>query len=641
MCGICGIVRFTDRGVEPDVVARMCEALRHRGPDHLGLYVSRRRRVGLGATRLAVLDPSASAHQPMHRSNGRYHLVYNGEVYNFRDIRRELVGLGESFVTESDTEVVASACAMWGVDALAKFNGMFALAFFDEESECGFIARDRFGIKPLLTVDCDDGLLFASEFSALTLLGSFDRGVDDEALASHLQYGYIAHPRTIYRNVRRLPPGCYLEFSAQRCGEAKRYYALPESAGADGLDYGEARRAVRRALADAVVRRRVSDVPIGAYLSGGLDSSIIVAHLAEAVGHPVTTFCVGYEGVGRYDESAYARLVAERFGTDHHELKLTEREVVDAIPSILDHLGEPVGDSSIIPTTLISRLARREVTVALSGDGGDELFGGYWRYMGHHSLDTYRRLPRWLRAGLIEPAMARASASKSSGLGNRSRQFRKMLRGGGGDALTRHVAWSRILAPEAEDLFVDRSLAGTLDRAMVEHAQQLTSDVSKGDPLQQVFAFDVQHQLPADMLQKVDLASMSQSLEVRVPFMDHHVVELAMSLPVSYKVHRGKRKRILVDAYRGILPDEVLDRPKQGFEVPIGEFLRGPLRDMFFDVVSRPTVESFGILSHDAVTRLYDEHLHRRAEHADVLFALLSLCWWKRTENSCPTRTAR
>ncbi len=634
MCGICGIVRFTDRPVEPTGLTRACEALRSRGPDHLGMYVSRRRRVGLGATRLAVLDPSVAAHQPMHLRNRRFHLVYNGEVYNFRDVRRELVGLGESFVTESDTEVVVSACAKWGVAALAKFNGMFALAFYDEESERGFVARDRFGIKPLLYADCDDGLLFASELSALNLLGSFDRGVDDDALVSHLQYGYIAHPRTIYRNVKRLSPGSYIEFSAQRSGEAKRYYALGQTAEANGLDYGEARRLVRRALADAVVRRRVSDVPIGAYLSGGLDSSIIVAHLAEAVGHPVTTFSVGYEGARTYDESAYARLVADRFDTDHHELKLTEREVVDAVPSILDHLGEPVGDSSIIPTTLISRLARREVTVALSGDGGDELFGGYWRYLGHQSLDTYRRLPRWLRAGVIEPAMAWVSVSKSSGFGNRARQFRKLLRGGGADALTRHVAWSRILAPEAEDLFIDQSLAGRLDKATVELARQMTSDVAGSDPLQRVLAFDVQHQLPADMLQKVDLASMSQSLEVRVPFLDHHVVELAMSLPVSYKVHRGKRKRILVDAYRGILPDEVLDRPKQGFEVPIGEFLRGPLRGMFFDVVSRPTVESFGMLSYDAVTRLYDEHLHRRAENADVLFALLSLCWWRRKEDA-------
>jgi len=633
MCGICGIVRFTDCPVEPNVVARACGALRHRGPDHAGLYVGRRRRVGFGATRLAVLDPSAAGHQPMHRSNGRYHLVYNGEVYNFRDIRRELVAFGESFHTESDTEVIIAACAKWGVDALTQFNGMFALAFYDEEFECGFVARDRFGIKPLLYADCDEGLLFASELCALTLLGAFDRGVDNDALASHLQYGYIAHPRTIYRRVRRLPPGCFLEFSKERGGQAKRYYTLPVSTDTHALDYGEARRGIRRALADAVVRRRVSDVPIGAYLSGGLDSSIMVAHLAEAVGRPVTTFCVGYEGAAAYDESAYARLVADRFQTDHHELRLTEREVVDAIPSILDHLGEPVGDSSIIPTTLISRLARREVTVALSGDGGDELFGGYWRYLGHQSLDTYRRLPQWLRAGVIEPATARMSVSKSSGFGNRARQFRKLLRGGGADALTRHVAWSRILAPEAGDLFNDHSLAATLDQATVDHARQLTSDFATGDPLRRVFAFDVQHQLPADMLQKVDLASMSQSLEVRVPFLDHHVVELALSLPASYKVRRGKRKRILVDAYRGILPDEVLDRPKQGFEVPIGEFLRGPLHDMFFDVVSRTTVESFGMLSYDAVTRLYDEHLHRRAEHADVLFALLSLCWWKRRED--------
>jgi len=638
MCGICGIVRFTDRPIDPQLLTRACHLLHHRGPDDRGTFFDAARRVGFGATRLAVLDPSPAGRQPMHRAGGRYHLVYNGELYNFADIRRTLTGLGERFVTQGDTEVVAAACARWGVEALDRFDGMFALAFYDMQEQRGFIARDCFGIKPMLYAASDDELVFASELGALTALAAIDDSIDNDALAAHLQYGFIAHPRTIYQGAKRLAPGHYLEFNAARTGSPKRYYDPMRSAATDVRDYGAARAAVRTALADAVARRRVSDVPIGAFLSGGLDSSIIVAHLAEASGRRITTFSVGYEEADRYDESSYARLVADRFDTDHHELRLTRRDVLDAIPSILDHLGEPVGDSSIIPTTLISRVARAHVTVALSGDGGDELFGGYWRYLGHESLALYKRLPAPVRRLLIEPIVARLAVSKSSGLGDRARQFRKMLRGQSSDTIARHVAWTRILAPEAEGLFADSSLAAAIDARTIAAAPSDAEQLAGHDAMRRVFAFDVRHQLPADMLQKVDLASMSQLLEIRVPFLDRSVVELALGLPSEFKIRRGMRKRVLVDAYRGLVPDEVLDRPKQGFEVPIGEFLRGPLREMFFDVVTRDAVSSFGILNHDAVPHLFEEHLHRRADHADVLFALLSLCWWRR--RSAPSRTA-
>ncbi len=631
MCGICGIARFNDRPVVPNAVARACRALRNRGPDHAGVWESADRCVALGATRLAVLHPGASAHQPMCVHGGRYTLVYNGEVYNFRELRRELLTIGHEFFTQGDTEVVAMACAAWGAAALSKFNGMFALAFYDEQSQRGFLARDRFGIKPLLYAEADGEVRFASELAALKQLGPLDSAVDQTALIEHLQFGYIAHPRTIFQAARRLAPGHYVAFDAKRLEAPQSYYQLPVSSPSDGHDYPDARGAVRRTLADAVVRRRVSDVPIGAYLSGGLDSSIIVSHLAEASGQPVPTFCVGYEDANAYDESPYARLVAKRFGTDHHELMLTEADVVASLPSILDALGEPVGDSSIIPTTLISRMARKQVTVVLSGDGGDELFGGYWRYLGHQSLDAYRRLPGFFRSSVVEPVLSQWSVSKSSRFGNRARQFRKLLRASSSDALARHIAWSRILSPEAEVIFADRAMAAACDERFLRHARSITADTG-GDDLSRVLRLDLLHQLPADMLQKVDLGSMSQSLEARVPFLDHHVIELATSLPSRFKIHRGQRKRILVDAYRGFLPDEVLDRPKQGFEVPMGELLRGPLREMFCDVVSRGAVQSFEALSYEGVQEVFDSHCARRGEHADVLFALLSLCWWNRSQ---------
>jgi asparagine synthase (glutamine-hydrolysing) len=590
--------------------------------------------VGLAATRLAILDPSPAGNQPMHDGLGRYHVVFNGEVYNYRTLRRELAASGYAFRTQSDTEVVLAACMRWGRGALSRFNGMWALAFYDSESGTGFLSRDRFGIKPLFYVVEGSSLRFASEIGAILCLAEVNRRVDEAALVQHLTFGYIAHPRTIYSAVRRLAPGHCVEFGANGPGAPSRYYDVPvsnnEAWRAD--DYSEACVDLRRALADAVVARRVSDVPIGAFLSGGLDSSIVVAHLAEAMGRPVQTFSVGYAGHEGYDETTYARLVAAQFGTEHHELVLTERDVLEAIPAILDQLGEPVGDSSIIPTSLVSRFTRGSVTVALSGDGGDELFGGYWRYLAHDARQAYRAIPRAVRRWAIEPALSAMSIARGSPLANRARQLRKLLRGGDGAPLERHVAWSRILPPGAESLVSDPEAVGGCVAEAASTATRLVGGSGAADELNRILAFDVQYSLPSDMLQKVDLGSMMHSLEVRVPFLDPAVVERAMSYPACWKIDRGRGKRILADAYRGRLPDEILDRAKQGFEVPIGEYLRGPLLGMFRDVVARGTVDSLRIVNHAAVEALLQEHVSRRADHSEVLWALLTLCWWKRNE---------
>ncbi len=631
MCGICGIVGFDGKPVAADAVERACATLRHRGPDHTGVWVDAGSVVGFGATRLKILDPSSKSDQPLHHDSGRFHLVYNGEIYNFRELRSELIAAGERFVTDGDTEVVLAACARWGVEAFTRFNGMWTLAFYDSQERTGFLSRDRFGVKPLLYVADGKALRFASELRALTTIGDWDRGIDAKAVVSHLQFGYIAQPDTIYQAARRLPPGCYLPYGPNAAHSPIRYYEPhPDPQSLDPTDYSEACVSLRRRLADAVVCRKVSDVPIGAFLSGGLDSSIIVSHLSEAIGRPVCTFSVGYAGQGSYDETAYARIVSRHFGTEHRELILTQRDVLDAVPTILDHLSEPVADSSIIPTALLSQFAKKFVTVALSGDGGDELFGGYWRYLGHYSLACYERIPAFLRRMVLERILAGFAASKSSTLGNRVRQFRKLLRAGSGDVLERHIAWSRILSPEAESLLADRGDVLACDQRALESARRMTARLNGGDPLNSILAFDLQHQLPADMLQKVDLASMMHSLEVRVPFLDPAVVEWAMAMPSSFKIDRGRRKRILVDAYRGRLPDRVLDRPKQGFEVPIGEFFRGPLRDMFFDTVTPQAIESLGLLHYPAIEAIYRDHASRRADHADLLFALFTICWWLR-----------
>jgi asparagine synthase (glutamine-hydrolysing) len=393
-------------------------------------------------------------------------------------------------------------------------------------------------------------------------------------------------------------------------------------------DYTAACGSVRDALFHAVARRRVADVPLGAFLSGGIDSAIIATHLAECTPGPIETFAIGFREHDRYDETRYARIMAEHLASRHHELRLTFDDVIDALPGVLDHLGEPFFDSSIIPTAIVSQLARQHVTVSLSGDGGDELFGGYWRYLAHEAAASYCRLPRWMRSRMVDPLIRAAAASKSSGWSNRVRQMRKLLRAVEENHVGRHLRWSTIMDASSTQVLREPAGASRVLAVVAARFEAATGHLPIGDPLNRILAFDVRYGLPGDMLHKVDLASMRHSLEVRVPFLDPHVVAIAESCPSSFKVDRGLRKRLLVDAYRGRIPDEILDREKAGFELPIGEFLRHRLRDLFLDTVTRETVERFEVLDHAGIMRVYDDHCARRGEHADLLFALLSLCWW-------------
>lgn len=642
MCGIGGIVRFDGQPVDAERLKRSCAVIRHRGPDHTGTWFDASRSVGLGAVRLAVIDPSPACHQPFHYADGRYIILFNGAAYNYREVRRELIAAGDTFRTDGDTEVVAAACARWGVEALTRFNGMWASAFYDNEKREGFVVRDRFGIKPLFYTARAGAMTFCSEMGGLMALGESGDEIDQRAVAHLVQYVYIAPPHTILKQAHRLPPGHYLPFSAKGVGQPTRYYQLhpnvTEKNGEGHGDYAEIRTHLRKLINDAVVRRRVADVPLGAFLSGGIDSSIVVKHLAEASGRPVKTFSIGFEGHGSYDETKYARLVAKTYGTDHHEIRLTQDDVLETIPRVLDHLGEPQADSSIVPTSLVSQFARQELTVSLSGDGGDELFGGYRKYAAPFAIDIFKKLPGSLQRALARGGGGPVGAAMSRVLGKRARHLQKVFSLDEPDPAAYHVLVSRILSPESEDLLREPGLSRRMDAETLETLRAVSNGASPSsqrgegelDALNQILAFDFLVALPSDMLQKVDTASMMHSLEVRVPMLDVNVVEYAMSLPSKYKVRRGLCKRIIVDTYRGHLPDEILDRPKMGFEVPFSELVRGPLREMFLDTVTRDAIDSFGILSYSAVERMYREHCAQSHNHANVMFALLSLCWWKK-----------
>ena len=604
--------------------------MRHRGPDDSGIFIDHSDgiSVGLSSVRLAVVVPTPAGHQPFLYDNERYALSYNGEIYNFRELRRELRTEGLQFHTDTDTEVVAAACARWGHKAPARFNGMFAFAFYDRTTHNGFLARDRFGIKPLLYTNQRGQCCFASEMKTLHCLPDWDRSINKDSLLNYLCFGYFATPQSIYQTVSRLSPGCYISFDERGLDNQSSYVnSISLNTKQEG-SYDQACGKVRKLLFKAVSRRRIADVPLGAFLSGGLDSSIIATHLAECTPGPIKTFSIGFTGYKTYDETSYARIMAKQCKSRHYQLDVTYKDVLNTVEPILEHQEEPFFDSSILPTALVSRIAREHVTVCLSGDGSDELFGGYWRYLGHNSIDSYNRIPAWIRHGILEPIVMRSPSSKSGSLSNRFRQFQKLIRTSMESCAQRHLSWSRILAPQAESILLDPERISELCAELSKSIEETNRGRQTDDALNRILAFDLRRGLPSDMLHKVDLASMYHSLEVRVPFLDPEVVEFAESCPSQFKVYRGMRKRLLTDAYRGIIPDCILDRSKMGFEVPIGEFLRKDMRDLFLSTVTRKRIESLELLDYDAVIRIYKDHCDKRAEHADLLFALLSLCWW-------------
>lgn len=626
MCGIAGIIDFTGRPVDEGVLREFCGSLAHRGPDDTGIWARAEAgfSVGLAHTRLAVIDPSPDGHQPMTDPTGRHAICYNGELYNHRALAGELSG---HLRTHCDTEVALNACMQWGPAALERFDAMWAMAFVDTATRQGHLSRDPFGIKPLYYTRQHNRLIFASELKILRNCPGIDLAICHEAVDLYLNLGFIPHPYTIYNNVFKLPPGHRLDFDRDGPVEPVALHSLPTPADVSHVPYDEATRRVRDLVEQAVLSQRVADVPLGAFLSGGLDSAIVVACLARAGGERVKTFSIGYAEHPRYDETGHAEHVARHFNTNHHAFHLTFHDVLATVEPILDHLGEPFGDSSLLPTALVSRHTRRHVTVALSGDGGDELFGGYWRYLGHHYLRRYHRMPAMIRRGLIEPLLNHLPDARTTPWLDRARQLRKLLRGQSEDPLGRHVAWSRITTDNvARDLIGPARAAEARERLRSLY-ESAAPELHPQDELGRILRADLKLTLPGDMLFKVDTASMAHSLEVRVPLLSRDLVEFVTALPIDYRISATRTKRILRDAFRDVLPESILHRKKMGFEVPVGEFLRHELRDMFNDVVTPATLDAFGIDS-QAVSRFHDQHTRRRADHTELLWSLLVLCKW-------------
>ncbi|KPL00218.1 MAG: hypothetical protein AMK75_05690 [Planctomycetes bacterium SM23_65] len=627
MCGICGFVyRDAEHPVDESRLRAMMAKLTHRGPDASGTYVGPGgKQVALGHTRLAVIDLE-TGDQPMTTPDGAATIVHNGEVYNFPELRRDLEARGVAFRTRSDTEVLLRLCTEHGEDTSGKLNGQFAFAVWDDRGKKLAVARDRLGLKPLFYFADGERFVFASSLSALLKAGDIPREIDPQSLEAYLTFGYVPAPRTIFRSVLMLPPGCSLTVQNGRVFE-RRYWHPPSTPAAKSADRRATYEETRRLLADSVRMRLISDVPLGAWLSGGIDSSIIVALMSELTDEPVRTFAIGF-GEPLYNELEYARTVARRFGTDHHEF-IVEPKCAEALEKLVPLFGEPFADSSAIPTWYLARETRSHVKVALSGDGGDELFGGYDRYRAMRLaaiMDASPRVARKMLRGIASRRLAASGEQRS-----RIHRARRFLAALDADPIERYLSWISIFDGQTRDALTTEDFRKRLaDFRGESYLREHFSMHPSGRSTDRAMAVDLETYLPGDLLVKTDVSSMAWGLEVRTPFLDHRLVEFARTIPAELKLSAVRGKRILRRAFRDKLPKKVRRRKKMGFGVPLGRWFRGELKEMLGDVLLSKKARERGILRPEAVQALIDEHLSRRADHSARLYALLFLELWFR-----------
>jgi len=621
MCGISGIVYHDrHRPVILDDLKRMCNTLVHRGPDDEGFFVDQN--VGLGMRRLNVID-LATGHQPISNEDGRLWIVFNGEIYNYPELRKELEEKGHRFSTNTDTETIVHAYEEYGEHCVTKLNGMFAFAIWDCRKQKLLLARDRLGIKPLYYFLDNRHLVFGSELKAILEHREVPRAIDLEALDSYLTFEYIPAPLSIFKGIKKLPPGHTLVLQDGKAS-IRQYWDL-------SFERFEGReedlsQALYDLVKDSVRMRLISDVPLGAFLSGGIDSSAIVCMMSELMNQPVKTFSIGFDDPS-YNELRYARAVAKHFGTDHHELTI-KPDVVNLVEDLVRYLDEPLADVSVFPTYLVSQLARENVTVVLSGDGGDELFAGYDWYLAEKIEQYYRGLPsavrtRWLPqvVSLIPPS------SRKKGLINKLKRF---VEGSVLPDSLRHFRWNVFMTEVNKDNLYSEEL-----KRSASHFNPYSRFIAylkafeEADPLwQQQFA-DIKTYLPDDILVKVDRMSMANSLEARTPFLDYRVVEFAARLPSHLKLNGFKTKYLLKQCMAKKLPAATLNRKKEGFSIPIKNWLRQELRPLMHDVLSPERIKREGLFNASYVEKLKAEHLNGNANHSHQLWSLMIFEIWR------------
>jgi asparagine synthase (glutamine-hydrolysing) len=620
MCGIAGLVRSDSKAIDEVLLSRMCDAIRHRGPDDDGFYINGP--VGLAMRRLSIIDLH-SGKQPIHNQDRTAWIVFNGEIYNYRELRDKLEKLGHTFYTNSDTEAIIHAYDRYGADCPKHLRGMFAFAIWDERTEELFLARDRVGKKPILYSQLNGQFVFASEFSALLLHPDISRDIDQEALDHYLSFMCVPAPLTAYRGIRKLEPGHSLRWKK---GEIRiEQYWQPDFSKKIDISEQEAEEQAIEILREAVKVRLMSEVPLGAFLSGGIDSSAVVALMSEFSSAPVKTFSIGFEEQD-FSELHHARRVAEHVGTDHHEF-IVRPDALEVLPILVEHYGEPYADSSAIPTYYVARETRKHVTVALNGDGGDESFAGYERYAAMRLAERYRRVPQVLRDRVVRQGVRLLPSSETKR--SRVRDVKRFLEAASLPKVERYLRWVSVFNSEAKEKLYSQEF------------RQETQNTTAGDLLAPWFArangsgiidaallTDIMTYLPNDLLVKVDIATMAVSLEARSPFLDHHVIEFAASLPENLKLRGLTTKYLLKRMLKKLLPAENLSRRKMGFGVPVGHWFRSSLQPLLRETILSSAALKRGLFEPAAVKQLVELHTRGERDFSQQLWTLLMLELW-------------
>jgi asparagine synthase (glutamine-hydrolysing) len=620
MCGITGFVRAEKGQVAgtADLIGRMCQAIVHRGPDDHGVMI--KNGAVLGMRRLSIID-LAGGHQPISGEDGSVTIVYNGEVYNFLELHALLKSHGHTFQTHSDTEAIVHAYEEFGPSCVDHLRGMFAFAIWDDRNQKLFIARDRVGKKPLYYTVTDRGtFVFGSELKSLLVHPEVKRNINLEAVDAYLTLGYVPDPQCIFRDIYKLPPGHHLTFSDNRV-VIEKYWDFDFSPD-PSMTPEDCVRGLRELLDEAVRLRLVSDVPLGAFLSGGIDSSTVVGLMARHMDQPVKTFSIGFHE-DSYNELKYARLTAQKFGTDHHEFFVTP-DICDVVDDLVQQLDEPFADPSSIPTYMVSKLAREHVKVVLSGDGGDELFAGYTRYVIDRKRRGFSLLPSVIREGIMQPL----SAKLPHGTLGRNYLHNVAL-----DPIHRYLDSVSVFSGLNRQLLYTDDFKKQLgaDGGSLAEFRAYAAQVKTGDPLDQLLFIDSKTYLPGDILTKVDRMSMAVSLEARVPLLDHKLIEFVMRIPSSMKMAGTETKYIFKKAVEDLVPQEILNRPKQGFGMPIEQWINEQLKDRIRDTLHGFRARQRDYVNPDYVNLLLEEHERGRRNHSYALWGLFMLELWHRT----------
>jgi asparagine synthase (glutamine-hydrolysing) len=626
MCGIAGLYDFTrQRAADADTLKTMCDVIHHRGPDDEGRLVDGA--LGIGMRRLSIID-LAGGHQPVHNEDRTVWVVLNGEIYNYRQLRSELEDTGHRFYTQSDTETLVHLYEQHGEDFVRRLNGMFCFALWDARRKCLLLGRDQIGEKQLYYCLRDGQIAFGSEIKCVLASGLPSRDIDPGAIDLYLTYLYTPAPATVYRDIVELPPAHTLSIAAGTSPRLSRYWELSYPVDRS-MSLDEAVQGFNEHFREAVVSRLVSDVPVGALLSGGIDSSAIVAVMAESGNGRPRTYCIGYDDAAYYDERRYAALVARRFGTEHHEF-VVKPDVVSAIGALLHAFDQPFADSSAVVNHYVFRETRKHVTVVLSGLGGDEVAAGYERYLGVEILQQYGRLPRWVREGFIERLVAILPDSRQGG--RLIERIKRFVRTGALPIDQAYFAYlSAFTRKQKSELYseaMQAALAKSSQSSPEEVFERAFSGIGVHDALNRCLENDRRLYLPGDLLVLADRTSMANSIEARAPFLDIRLIQFMATVPTQHKLHGRSKKHLLKQALRGRLPDEILFRRKQGFSLPLTLWLRNELNPYLRRVLARERIERAGLLQWPAVSRLIEEHSSGRENHHGRLWSLIMLMNW-------------